>query len=161
MRKVYIAVFVAVFLVSLSILSGISFHTVPVGDGDTVLVYHQSVKPLGGGSVASDLVQQLAVVHSGENTILEQYHGLWQDRQIAVWDTVIYNLSDLGCGLDGGIYIQCSAAITRTAADEATGQIIGCTQRTCTYTGYDDDDLSSTARARVLWDTLLYKLFQS
>ncbi len=130
------------------------FKIVSLENGERTVVYKlpfNSYKP--GGSSGVDLRDELAAIYGKDGIQIEQYEGQWQGKNITVYDTSKYEFEHLGQSIDGGHYFSCKVFTIRSVKFDYKEKMIE-TERTLTYIGYDDADLSSDIRATILWGTL-------
>lgn len=123
-------------------------------NGESALVCTVPFGRRPGSSVRADLQSQLVPLYGEEGVQTERRHCRWQGEDATVFDTVSYEFEYLGQAVGGGDYLSCKVTTVRSVLyDGGTGAAIPDTSRTRVYIGYDDADLSSSERARVLWET--------
>ena len=132
---------------------------VSLAGGEKVMVYTPLSGPVPGGSAHADLLEELAAYYGEDGVRTKSFDCSWSGEDSTVnaevYDTSDYAFEYLGRGLQGGNYILCTVNTARTVVfNEEDREPIPDTTRVCTCIGYDDANLNSSARAKVMWDTL-------
>lgn len=153
MKKILKIVFLALFI-GILIAIVFQFKIVSHENGEKVFVY---TLPFGNsglyGSAGSDLRDQLIPLYGKDDIEVEQYRGQWKGKNIIVYDKSKYDFKYLGQSVGGDNFISCEVFTIRSVKFDDEEKVIE-TKRTSTYIGYDDNDLNSVIRAKILWGTL-------
>lgn len=155
-KSIIIGLFVIIF-----ILIVFQFKIIHLENGEMTVVYtlpFNTYRP--GGSTRADLRDGLTHIHGAEDTLIEEYDGQWEGKNIIVYDTSKYDIEYLGRSIEGGHYFLCKVLTKRLVRLDDNGEMIE-TERTITYVGYDDGDLNSDMRAVILRGTMKDKYLDS
>ena len=150
-----VGIVAVVVCIAVSALAVLRVRYISIGNSGRIFLYTPLGKNSIGGSAQSDLTDQLRGKY-GEDTVTSVLakDGLTVNR------TVWYEFEYIGRDLKGGNYVRCLAVTVYTEARDG-GEPVEIARRDCEYIGYDDGDLNSTARARILWDTLTVRCLES
>lgn len=158
MKKKTIKIFGVVAIVVCIVVSALAVlrvRYIPLENNERIFLYTPSWKNSIGGSAQSDLADQLRGKY-GEDTVTSVSAGDGRTVSRTVW----YEFEYLGRDLKGGDYARC-LAVTVYTEERDGGEIVEIARRECEYIGYDDGDLNSTAKARILWGTLDVRYLES
>lgn len=129
-----------------------NFQTITIENGEEVLIYNSPFNHKPGGSVRYALGKELDVYY-GEGMMVQQPMDVWNGNEASVYDTTRYGYEYLGQDMYGGDYILCTVHTSRNVQFEEFPEYITNINRSLTYIGYDDDNIQSSAGAKVYWDT--------
>lgn len=142
---------VGVIILAISVFQ---IKIISIGDGERTLVYTIPFAGRPGGSVHADLVEELVPVYGEDGSQTVGLPCKWQGENATAYDAADYEIRYLGRSIHGGDYLLCTVTTVRTIIldDKERGSGLD-TRRTSTYIGYDDADMKSRERAKILWET--------
>lgn len=147
----HLKIFLSAVCICLAAAAALHIQLITLENGERTLVC-LPLRHRPGGSVFADLEDQLAALYGEEGLPVEE-NRVWQGDFAVVSDTPHYAFQYLGRSFDGGDYILCTVTTARTVLPGGGAALPG-TIRRSVYIGYDDADLNSPVRAKILWKTL-------